>query len=193
MNAYFYNKGGYDIFRCALVGGSETEKPNWVTVEPGQRSCFIDDLDFIEKKENILLCLEGEEVDAVTMAKMMFSTINSFNEKEAKRRVAYLLKKGITWEKNCSLTLGAYFFKRELKSGKTSYSVEITEITEGDPIMVSDKFLSIDMICKQLANILVALKDDLQINFDIDIDFIDISEQKCPAQELRKFGKVSYI
>ena len=76
MKAIFYDRN-CDLVRCQFAGMNEKGEPNWLIIEQGKPT---ETLAQVEKKEQCnnnyrLLCLEGEEVDKVTLLRIMCSFI----------------------------------------------------------------------------------------------------------------------
>lgn len=76
MKAIFYDRN-CDLVRCQFAGMNEKGEPNWLIIEQGKPT---ETLAEVEKNEHCnnhyrLLCLEGEEVDKVTLLRILHSFI----------------------------------------------------------------------------------------------------------------------
>ena len=77
MNAIFYDRNN-DLVRCQFAGMNEKGEPEWMVIEQGKATQTLAGIEKAEHR-NLhyrLLCLEGEEVDRLTLLRIMCSFRN---------------------------------------------------------------------------------------------------------------------
>ena len=82
LNAIFFESDGGWLHRC-LFAGVDGGMPQWVKIDQGETSQTLEDFKYdncIGDSEFRLLCVEGEAIASLTLAKMLGATLQVLGE-----------------------------------------------------------------------------------------------------------------
>ena len=177
MKAIFYDRNN-DLVRCQFAGMNEKGRPDWMVIEQGKATQTLAEIEKAEHR-NLhyrLLCLEGEEVNRLTLMRIMCSFIRgeiegySSMNNDIDRFTADMIKHQVDWNKK-SIALHFRISPEYKNEGK--YYLSIKQDIGGSFLGFLENITDLDKLLEVLDNFCCSLEDE--VNLERVYSILDIS------------------
>lgn len=196
MKAIFYDRN-MDLVRCQFAGMNEKGEPNWLMIEQGEPT---ETLAETERKEHCnrhfrLLCLEGEEVDRMTLLRILCSFIEREIEgwgelpDDIETFVKDMIMHRVMWNKD---SVGLRFRICPDYEHEGMYYLSIQLGTRGTLLAAIDGIKDLDWLLELIDDFCCLLEDDVRIEkVHKTIEIRDIDEHLFSENLLARFDEVN--
>lgn len=195
MKAIFYNRNK-ELVRCQFAGMNEKGKPEWLIIEQGKPTVTLAETEREKQRDQHyrLLCLEGEEVDELTLMAILCSFIqgeleglNTFND-DMYHFVAAMDKHRVEWNKE---RISLLFRINKDFEHKGKYYLCVSRGFGEGYLGAADAIEDLDRLLEVIEDFCYILEDEFHIDkvFKI-VDISSVDENLFNEDRLNRFDRV---